>query len=440
MRLEPTEVPALPLPAALFDVGGVTIAATPEWAGRCPGTLSYQAGACHLLVAPDAPTPGLDALMGRLLDELRSAAAALTGDASLQASVLAASLALVGGRPPAAEPAGTAEDVVALTAAAVRARTQDLGIQVVGPLPGVTVPAPAAIALALVQLAVNAQQHEDAERVFLRVGPGPTFAVEWPGTARPTAGVRSHRHVLRRERWGWGYVRMVADALGGAALPPGPAGHGLTGACLGLGPARLGLPVACVRDGRVERATQAWDEDPGMPRERDPVAGTLAELVAAAAEQPGLIVYRDLHRARLRRERTWIVMAPESGSTRARDLLRGLHHERALWSAPEPHATRVSALTTLLQVAMGEPWPSAPPSVYREGLPAACAALGIEAPDPPPDVVAPPDPRAVALLLADAGGRLVRRGDEVWLAGADPASPLLRALGADPAGWLLVTA
>ena len=79
MRLEPTEVPALPLPAALFDAGGVTIAATPEWAGRCPGTLSYQAGACHLLVAPDAPTPGLDALMGRLLDELRSAAAALTG-------------------------------------------------------------------------------------------------------------------------------------------------------------------------------------------------------------------------------------------------------------------------------------------------------------------------------------------------------------------------
>jgi hypothetical protein len=231
---------------------------------------------------------------------------------------------------------------------------------------------------------------------------------------------------------------MVADALGGAALPPGPAGHGLTGACLGLGSPRLGLPLASVRDGRVERATQAWEEEPGMPAQGDPAGGPLAALVGAAAERPGLIAYRGLHRARLRRERTWAVLAPESGSTRARDLLRGLHHERALWSAPEPHATRVSALTTLLQVAMGEPWPSAPPGVYREALPAACAALGVASPEPL-DAVAPPDPRAVALLLADAGGRLERHGDEVWLAGADPANPLLRALGAGADGSLRVS-
>jgi hypothetical protein len=439
MRLEPSEVPALPLPAALLDGEGCTVAATPEWAGRCPGTVAYRAGAGHLLVAPDAPTPELDQLMGRLLDELGAAAAALGGDARLQASVLAAGLALVGGRPAGAEPAGTAEDVVALAAAAVRARTQALSVQVVGPLPRVAVPAPAAIALALVQLAVNAQRHEEADRVFVRVGPGPTFSVEWPGEPQPAGAVRSHRHVLRRERWGLGYVRMVADALGGVALPPGPAGHGLNGACLGLGPARLGLPLACARDGRVERATQAWDEDPAMPAQGHAVDGPLAALVEAAAARPGLIAYQGLHRARLRRDRTWTVLAPESGSSRARDLLRGLHHERALWSAPEPHATRVSALTTLLQVAMGDPWPSVPPGVFREGFPAACAALGVAAPEPP-DVVAPPDPRAVALVLADAGGRLVRRGDEVWVAGADPASPLLRGLGGDARGWLRVTA
>lgn len=429
MRLDPSEVPGLPLPAALLAGDGGTIAATPEWAGRCPGTLTYRAGAGNLLVAPDAPTPGLDALMGLLLDELGAAAAALHGDAALQAAVLAAGLALVGGRPAAAEPPGTAEQVMALTAAAVRARTQDLVVQVVGPLPAGPVPAPAAIALALVQLAVNARQHEEAGRVLLRAGPGPTFSVEWPDTARPRGAVRPHRHALRRERWGWGYVRMVADALGGVALPPGPAGDGLTGACLGLGSARLGLPLACVRDGRVERATQAWEEEPGLPAPSEPVAGDLAVLVAAASREPGLIAFRGLHRARLRGERTWTVLAPESGSSRARDLLRGLHHERALWSAPEPHATRVSGLTTLLEVAMGEPWPSAPPGLYREGMAAACAALGIAAPEPL-DVLAPPDPRAAALLLAEAGGRLERRGDDAWLAGADPASPLLRALGA----------
>lgn len=429
-------MPGLPLPAALVDGEGGTVAVTPEWSGPCPGTLSYRAGAGHLLVAPDAPTPELDALMGRLLGEVRAAAAALSGDAALQASVLAAGLELVAGRPAGAGPAGGAEEVVALTAAAVGARTQDLGVQVLGPLPDVPVPAPAAIALALVQLAVNAHRHEEARRVFLRVAPGPTFSVEWPAPARAAGPVRSHRHALRRPRWGWGYVRMVADALGGVALPPGPAGPGLTGACLGLGSARLGLPLACVRDGRVERATEAWDEDPAMPAQGEPAGGPLAALVAAAAAQPGRIAYGGLHRARLRRGRTWAALAPESGSSRARDLLRGLHHERALWSAPEPQATRVSALTTLLQVAMGEPWPSAPPSVWAEVLPGACAALGVP-PPAPVDWVCPPDPRATAFLLAETGGRLVGRGDEAWLVAA-AGDPLLRALGAGSRGWLRI--
>ncbi|HEY4027014.1 MAG TPA: hypothetical protein VGO86_11340 [Candidatus Dormibacteraeota bacterium] len=437
MRLEPNEVTGLPLPAALVDAGGAAMAATPEWAGPCPGTLSYHAGIGHLLVAPDAPAPELDAMMGRLLDEIAEAAGGLPGEAGLQASVLAAGLGLVAGRPAGAAPTGTACDVVALTGAAVRARTQGLAVHVAGPLPDVAVAAPAAIALALVQLAVNAQQHEDARRVVLRVSEGPTFSVEWPGGRRAAGQVRSHRHALRRPGWGWGYVQMVADALGGVALPPGPAGAGMDGACLGLGSARLGLPLACVRDGRVERATLAWEQDAGMPAQGEPAGGPLAALVDAAAELPSRIVYRDLHRARLWRGRTWVALAPESGSSRARDLLRGLHHERALWSAPEPHATRVSALTTLLEVAMGEPWPSAPPAVYSDVLPAACAALSVDLPEPV-DALRPPDPRVVAFLLAEAGGRLVHHRDEVWLAGGDPESPLLRALRPSPDGWLRI--
>ncbi|HEY7199182.1 MAG TPA: hypothetical protein VIC57_03170 [Candidatus Dormibacteraeota bacterium] len=436
MRLEPAEAAGIPLPAALVDRDGATVAATPEWAGPCPGTLAYRAGAGHLLVAPDVPAPGLDALMGRLLDEVRAAGAALSGDAALQAAVLGAGLALVAGRPVGAAPAGTAAAVAALTEAAVRARTQDLAWEVARPLPAVAAPAPEAIALALVQLAVNAQQHEEARRVRLRVGPGPTFSIEWAGPPAEPAAVSSHRHALRRQGWGWGYVRMVADALGGVALPPGPAGPGLTAACLGLGAPRLGLPLACVRDGRVERSTEGWDDDPDMPALGEPVAGPLAGLVAAAAERPGRIVYQGLHRARLRHGRTWAALAPESGSSRARDVLRGLHHERALWSAPEPHATRVSALTTLLQVAMGEPWPSAPPSVWAEVLPAACAALGVAR--PAVDSICPPEPRVAAFLLAETGGRLAVRDDEVWLAGAAIDDPLLRSLGADGRGWIRI--
>src|SRR5258708_3927454 len=197
-----------------------------------------------------------------------------------------------------------------------------------------------------------------------------------------------------------GPAAAPAARRGGAARPRGPAGPGLAGACLGLGSARLALPLACVREGRVERATEAWEQDPAMPARGEPAsAPALARLVAAAAARPGLIAYDDLYRARVSGARTWVVLAPESGSTRARDMLGGLHHERALWSAPEPHATRVAALATLLGVAMGEPWPSAPPGVHAAVLPAACAALGGPAPAPAA-VFCPAAPPGTACLRA----------------------------------------
>lgn len=441
MRLEPGEVRSLPLVAALLDLEGRPVAATPEWAGPAPGTVSYHTGHGHLLVSPDVPAPELDGLMRRLVTEVRGAARAMDGDAGRQAALLAAGLDLVAGKPLAAgldlvagEPlAGcqpnVADGLMELALAGIRARAGGLAVRIAGPLPALTVNGAAAIALALVQLAVNAQRHEGAERVVLRVGAGPTFSVEWPSPRPAPAQVASHRHLRRRSRWGWGYVQMVADALGGVALPPGPAGPGVEGACLGLGAVHLTLPLACVREGRVERSTQSWDEDPSMPALGTPAEGALARLAAAAAVCPGRIAYLDLYRARAHGGRTWVALAPHSGSDRARDLLRGLHHERALWRAPEPHATRVSALASLLGSALGDPWPNVPPSVYAESLPAACAALGVPRPGPI-DALALPPPRVVAYLLAELGGRLAQSGEEVYLVPSPGAagSTLLAAL------------
>jgi len=437
MRLEPGEIPALPLPAALFDLEERVVAKTPEWVGRCPGTVSFHAGQGHLLVAPDAATPELDVLMDRLLTELRCAASRLGGEEGMRMGVLTAGLELVAGQSVASGPPATPEDVLALAVAAIRARAPGLGVQIVGPLPNTVVTAPAAIALALVQLAVNAQIHEGAQRVALQVSPGPTFGVEWAAPARASAPVSSHRHPLRRSGWGWGYVQMVADALGATALPPGSTGPGTIGACLSLGSPRLGLPVAVMCQGRVERSTQAWDQDQQRPGFGQHLDELLARLTAAASEQPGRIVHADLYQARLDRGRTWVVLTPESGSSRARDLLAGLQHERALWTAPEPHATRASALATLLQVAMGDPWPNVPPGVFEEVFPAACSGLGIPTHELV-DAVVLPEPRATAFLLAELDGRLARRGDEVWLVPSPTASGsrLLHALGAKPGGWL----
>ena len=439
MRLEPGEVPRLPLPAALVDRDGGAVALTPEWPGPGPGTISYHTGHGHLLVGPDVPTPHLDVLVSDLLDELCAVAGNLPHEAALRARLLVAGLELVAGRPPEAAGAGPAAEVIELALAGIRARTQDLPVRVAGPLPEVTAPAPAAVALALVQLAVNAREHERAPHVVLGVARGPTFRVEWPAGAGPPARIRSHRHGLRRERWGWGYVQMVADALGGVALPPGPTAAGLEGACLGLGSERLALPLALVREGRVVRATEAWGLDDGMPTAGQSAGPTLARLVELAEGRPGSIAYLDLYRARTAGGGTWAALAPESGASRAADVLRGLQHERALLDAPEPHATRIQALATLLGTALGAPWPSPPPGLYRELLVAACAALGVAQPAPV-DVLAPPEPRVVAFLLSRLGGRIVQRGEDVYLLAPPSAAadPLLRALRSGPERSILL--
>ena len=316
MRLDPAEVAALPLAACLQDLNGRPVVATPEWAGPCPGTLTYHTGQGHLLVAPDEPAIELDGLMGRLLAALQNAAAEMQGEQARRATVLAAGLELMSGRPPSGH--GTVADALDFALAAIPARTQDLAVTIQQPIPPGPVPAPAAVGLAMVQLAVNAQQHEGAPSVSLRVAAGPTFYVEWPSVDLLSTELRSHRHVLRRRRWGWGYVQMVADALGGSALPAGPTGPGRQGASLGLGAARLTLPVACVRGDRVERATLAWDQDPDVPGFGQPLEGKLADLVRRAQANPGRVEFQDLYRARSAGGRTWIVLSPESDSARAR--------------------------------------------------------------------------------------------------------------------------
>jgi hypothetical protein len=428
MRLDPREVPGLPFPALLADPEGRPVVGTPEWRGPGPGTISYQTGFGHLLVAPDLPAPELDVLVDRLLAELAAATAAMEGEPALQVDVLRAGMELVAGRPPTGK--GTAEDVVVRVAAAVRARTRRLQLEVARPLPGVAVAAPAAVALALVQLAVNAERHDGARRVLLRVTPGPSFWVEWSGGGlRP--GVRPHRHPARRARWGWAYVQMVADALGGVAVPPGPAGPGLLSAGIGLGAPRLTLPLACCRAGRVERATEAWEQDPQVPVAGHLLQGPVAELVCEAARRPGQIVYHDLYRARACGQRTWVGLGPESALARARDLVRGLGHERALWRAPEPWATRVSALVTLLQVALGDPWPAVPPGLFQELMEESCQRLGVQPPGRL-DALLLPEPRAAAYLLGELGGRLVTEEDVVYLIPGphSEGDPLLEALGA----------
>ncbi len=423
MRLDPAEIAELPFPAALFDLSGALVAATPEWRGPLPGSVCFYTGAGHLVVGAGTPTPPqLEALMLELLAAVRAALPAMDHPAALRTSVLLAGLELVSGRPLDGSAKGTTSDVLEYAAASIRARAPSLAVEVVPQLRPVDVPSPATIALVLVQFAANASAHEFAdaagtrrlESVRLRVASGPSFYLEWRTESPGDVAVRTSRHQRRRSRWGWGYVRMAADALGGAALPPGRTGDGMEGACLSIGSRMLTVPLACFEAGHVRRCTQAWEQEtvhvaavdrPGIEQE-------VQDVLAAAVAQPGAIVSSELLCARQTGGRTWAGLPPETGSHRVRDVLRGLDHERALWTAPEPHATRVHALTVILARASGDEWPTFDASTWASLFPVACGALGLPAPDVSGAAVYP-DPRVAAYLLAELGGELSVADDVV---------------------------
>lgn len=451
MRLDPAEIPELPFPAGLFDTSGALVAATPEWRGALPGSVSFYTGAGHLVVGATTPTaPELEALMQELLRAIREALPAMEHAAALRTAVLLAGLELVSGRPLDERDVGTTSDVLEYAAASIRTRAPSLAVEIVPEARPRPVPAPATIALALVQFAANASVHEYADAagtrrldaVRLRVGGGPSFYLEWASESPAGVPVRTARHQRRRQRWGWGYVRMAADALGGAALPPGLAGAGMEGACFSIGSRMLTVPLAGFEDGRLRRRTQSWEQETVHvgAEERQAIEAELGELLSAAAAEPGAIVARDLFVARRTGRRTWTALPPEAGSHRVRDVLRGLDHERALWAAPEPHATRVHALTVVLTRAAGDDWPTFDPSTWASLFPVACAAMGVAVPDVAGAAVYP-DPRVAAYLLAEVGGELSVADDVVVYRppAGEPGEPVLTVLEPFRHGWYALT-
>src|SRR5437660_1443231 len=123
MRLDPTEIPRLPLPAALIDRQGSVVSATPEWEGPMPGSICYHNGEARLLVAPDGQAwPAQEAVMRRLLDEMRAAVAAMSGEQAVCAAVLGSGLELVAGWPPDEGPYESVGDVLDRARTVIRTR------------------------------------------------------------------------------------------------------------------------------------------------------------------------------------------------------------------------------------------------------------------------------------------------------------------------------
>jgi hypothetical protein len=137
-------------------------------------------------------------------------------------------------------------------------------------------------------------------------------------------------------------------------------------------------------------------------------------LCAAAGEDPGRIVGSDWT-ARAGVLETWVAVPPDDSDVRARDVVTGLIHERALADRlDEPARSTIGGLGILLATLLGEPMPRVPIRTWTRRMAELGPSFGIAMPIPRFDGVGAIDPRVVALLTRSAHGFHVD-GDRLWL-------------------------
>ena len=226
-----------------------------------PGTVVYRLPAASLAVGCDEQDADIAGLLTELVTAMREGAEACEGTQQLRLGALASSVALVAGIPDLH--GGTTADVLD-NLAALLTTVSAHGVTINAHTPGAVPDAPV-LALALLQLVINARRHDDATEVTIDIDPGPAFCVRWHGEL-PSQGVSTARHQADRDRWGLGFVRLAVDALGGVFLSPASQGVGQVTAVLAIDPSpRLQLPLAAIRKGVVDAASPAWDEETQVP-------------------------------------------------------------------------------------------------------------------------------------------------------------------------------
>jgi hypothetical protein len=437
VNLTRAELGDLPLAAALLGRDGEVVTQTPEWRGAAPGTSTYRVRGNRLLVNSAAVTPGCEAILGRLLDELDAAAFALGAVQSLQVRMLAASLRLIAGRLD--DDTGTSDHVVHFARAGIRARTalevliDDSAAWMVG--------AAEAAALVLVQLAVNAERHAGATAVTISQSEH-AFHVSWRGRCGD-ARVTTSRRRSERARWGLGFARLAADALGGAVYPPLDSGPGTCRSTLELGLGRLALPLAAVRRGVISKATRAWDEETGL------LPGTAViehpRLEAACAqghETPGTIRMLEGWCARAAGDQVWIAIPPADALDRARDVVDGIAHERAPWDGvTEPRRSRIAALAAVLASLLGTPLPRAPAGAWTQRMRTLAPLFDLRSAIPECPAPSALDPQVTVLLASEVDDSFDVAGEKVWLRVRVNArgDPLVQALAASDADRIAIT-
>ena len=128
-----------------------------------------------------------------------------------------------------------------------------------------------------------------------------------------------------RERWGLGFARLAADAIGAAIYAPSGSPNGLVTATVETGMDRLALPLAKLQNDVVVKSTAGWDEETGLVVGKRLNSARLAALLVKAQKDPGEIVKDSGWTARYLNKSLWFAIPPQNTKDRARDLLVALY-------------------------------------------------------------------------------------------------------------------
>ncbi|MGC8460607.1 MAG: hypothetical protein ACP5OR_02000 [Candidatus Dormibacteria bacterium] len=411
MNLTITDLSELPLPAAVFDDEDGIIAKTPEWTGATTGAIAFPVRRNRLVIATGSFHPQCETILAKLLDAIDNASLFVSGEQRLRVSMLAASLRIVAGRQVLTK--GTSHDVMEYAKAGISARTS-LAVTI-DPGSNTPIAAPEVIALVLVQFASNAERHAQATEVFLTQSQH-TFSVLWKGALGAKEFTIS-RQRSGRERWGLGFARIAADTLGGIVYPPYDREDGFVVSTLELGLEQLALPIAAIRQGHIVKASRAWDEETNMlPGYDVNIEPKLLACVRAAYMKQGDIAVTDGWWSRSAGDLVWIAIPPDDILDRARDVLQGIAHERALWDGiPEPARSRVFALDSLLDALLGHPLPRVSGEVWNKHIRELGTAFGLTMEIPEFPGMGAVDPRIVAFLASEFGEKFEIEGENLYL-------------------------
>jgi hypothetical protein len=130
---------------------------------------------------------------------------------------------------------------------------------------------------------------------------------------------------------------------------------------------------------------------------------------------PGRIVVDGDFSARAGLRALWVAVPPDDSSVRARDVVTGLIHERALSEhIDEPARSTIGGLALLLATLLGEPMPRVPIAAWTRRLLEVGPAVRLAGGIPDFDGVGAIDPQVVA-VLAPSGKGFEVDGDRLWL-------------------------